>query len=246
MFVRPPIAIIAGTLVTAAIAMSAATGTDHHYVERLSEQAESVVATQGANGISASFFNRFGWPTRHPLLSGGEAYGEATRNRVAKAIAGIEGVGGISWSDGTGFAQADELPMSPLHCQDDVQALLNARTIRFQESSSQIEPDSRELLDEVARALQPCLGSIIAITGHTDASGTEPGNIALSRARAESVQSALIDRGIPADGLRAQGIGSSLPVVGLPPEDPANRRIDFAVIATMPLRPTPVDKPGPR
>ena len=244
--VRPSIAIIAGALVTSSIAVMAGASTDDRYVDRLDKEAQKIAAANGAPGISARFINRFGWPTRHPLLSGGEAYDEATRDKVAKSIARINGIGGISWSDGTGLAQIGEVPVSPLHCQDDVQALLNARTIRFEESSSAIEPSSQELLDEVAAALRPCLGSIIAITGHTDATGTEPGNLALSRARAEAVQTALIERGIPADGLRAQGVGSSQPVEGLLPEDPANRRIDFAVIATMPLVPTPVDTPGPR
>jgi OOP family OmpA-OmpF porin len=98
----------------------------------------------------------------------------------------------------------------------------------------------------VAAALRPCLGSIIMITGHTDSSGPEPGNIALSRERAEAVRDALVARGIPADGLRASGVGSRDPVDGLAPGDPANRRIEFSVIATVPIKPTPVDTPGPR
>lgn len=244
--VRPPVAIIAGLLVTASMAVGAGTGTDHRYVERLGKEANQVTTTAGAPGISASFINRFGWPTRHPVLSGGEAYDEATRDKVAKSVAKIQGIGGVSWSDGTGFAQVDELPVSPLHCQEDVETLLLARTIRFEESSSDILPASSQLLDEVAAALRPCLGSIIAITGHTDSTGPETGNITLSRARAQAVQTALIDRGIPADGLRAQGYGSSQPIEGLPPSDPANRRIEFAVIETVPVVPTPVDTPGPR
>ena len=99
------------------------------------------------------------------------------------------------------------------------------------------------MLDEVAEALRPCLGSIIAITGHTDKSGTEPGNLALSMDRARAVREALVSRGIPRDGLRASGVGSSQPVAGLAPSDPANRRIEFSVIRTEPLRPTPVDTP---
>ena len=60
------------------------------------------------------------------------------------------------------------------------------------------------------------------------------------------MQRALIQRGIPADGLRASGIGSSKPIPKLAPTDPANRRIEFSVIETVPLRPTIVDAPGPR
>ena len=56
---------------------------------------------------------------------------------------------------------------------------------------------------------------------------------------------ALVGRGIPADGLRAQGIGADRPVEGLEPTDAANRRIEFSVITSVPLRPTPVDTPGP-
>ena len=57
---------------------------------------------------------------------------------------------------------------------------------------------------------------------------------------------ALIRRGIPRDGLRARGYGSREPVAGFPPSAPANRRIEFSVIATEPLLPTPVDTPGAR
>ena len=44
-------------------------------------------------------------------------------------------------------------------------------------------------------------------------------------------------------GRRWSLIGSSQPVAGLAPSDPANRRIEFSVIRTEPLRPTPVDTP---
>lgn len=244
--IRPSIVILAGALATIALAIGGAARSDQDLAQSLSDEAAQAIAQEGGRGVTAHFRNRFGWPTRHPLLSAGENLNEGVRDRVAKSVAAIPGVGGISWADGSNMARAGEAPLSPLHCQDDVDALLRARTIRFEESSSRIDAASRELLDEVARALRPCLGSIISITGHTDASGPEPGNLALSLERAEAVQSALITRGIPADGLRADGVGSSLPVPGLLPTDPANRRIEFKVVATQPLQPTPVDIPGPR
>jgi OOP family OmpA-OmpF porin len=36
------------------------------------------------------------------------------------------------------------------------------------------------------------------------------------------------------------------PVEGLDPADPANRRIEFSVVAKVATHPTPVDTPGPR
>ncbi len=246
MQIRTPIAILAGALAVTAIAIGGARQGDAEFAKRLSDETEAVIAANDGAPIKARFTNRWGHPTRHTVLSGGESVDEATRDRVAKAVAAIDGVGGVSWSDGSMLAQGAEMPLSPLHCQEDVNALLQARTIRFEESASAIDPASSTLIDEVALALRPCLGSIISITGHTDASGPEPGNLQLSRDRALAVQQSLIDRGIPADGLRAKGVGSAEPVAGLSPQDPANRRIEFAVVATTPLLPTPVDTPGPR
>ena len=235
-----------GALATVVMAVVAAAITGPGVAARLADRAEAAIAEAGGAPVTARFATASGWPSRHPLLSGGGSLDEGTRSRVAKAVAAIPGVGGIRWSDGTALAQSTAAAVVPLHCEEDVGALLRARTIRIEEGSARIDAASGELIDEVAGALRPCLGSIIAIAGHTDASGPEAGNIALSRERAEAVQAALVRRGIPADGLRARGHGSRSPVEGLEPTDPANRRIEFAVIATEPVRPTPVDTPGPR
>jgi OOP family OmpA-OmpF porin len=240
------VAVALGALLVAALALAGAAITGPRLAQALSGRAETAITQAGGAPVTARFASASGQPSRHPILSGGEGLDEATRDRVAKAVAAIQGVGGIRWADGTAFAESSTAPAEPLHCQEDVEALLRARTIRFEEGSARIDAASRELVDEVAGALRPCLGSIIAITGHTDASGPEAGNLALSRERAEAVEAALVARGIPADGLRSRGRGSRAPVEGLEPADPANRRIEFSVIATQPIRPTPVDTPGPR
>ncbi len=240
------VTVAAGALLVVALAVLAAWITGPRIAGALAARAEAVIARAGGTPVTARFASNNGAPSRHPVLAGGEALDEDTRARVARAVAAIPGVGGIRWADGTAFVSSTSAPAEPLHCEEDVVALLRARTIRFEEGSARIDAASAELVDEVATALRPCLGSIIAITGHTDASGPEAGNLALSRERAEAVQAALVGRGIPADGLRARGRGSRLPVEGLEPTDPANRRIEFSVIATEPIRPTPVDTPGPR
>jgi OOP family OmpA-OmpF porin len=243
---RPVLLFAAGALLTAAIAGAFAEATDTPLARGMAGEAARAIAEAGGRGVHASFIAEDGSPTRHPLLSGGEELDERTRAAVARAVAAVPGVGGVNWVDGTVRAEAGEMAISPLHCQDEVRALLRARTIRFEESSSRIDAASADLLDEVAAALRPCLGAIIAITGHTDSSGPELGNLELSQQRADAVELALIARGIPADGLRARGFGSARPVPGLDPGDPANRRIEFAVIATRPIKPTPIDTPGAR
>ncbi|MFB0610838.1 OmpA family protein [Aurantiacibacter poecillastricola] len=212
--------------------------------QRLADAAPAAIAQAGGGDqVQARFTSPNGWPSRHPVLVGGEPLDETTRARIARAVADLPGVGGISWSDGDMMVEDH---FNPLHCQEDVQALLRARTIRFEESSSRIDIASRSLLDEVATALTPCVGAVIQISGHTDRSGPEEANIALSAERADAVRAALVRRGIPSAALRVEGEGSSHPVEGLEPTDPANRRIEFSVISTQPLMPTPVDTPSAR
>lgn len=236
-----------GALVVVAIgSISSWSGRAERMAERLSENARTALEAEGLGVVEASFFNRYGSPSRHPILSGGENLDDDKRTRAAHLVRAIPGVGGVSWKDGVVNAGAGEAAFEPLHCQEDVDGLLRTRTIRFEEASAALIPASRMLLDEVAQALEPCSGAIIAITGHTDKSGSEDANIALSMDRARVVREALVRRGIPRSSLRARGMGSSKPMDRLTPEDPANRRIEFSVIRMEPLTPTPVDTPGPR
>ena len=236
-----------GALSVVAIGLAAsASGQAENMADALTGESERVLAEAGLAPIKARFANGFGHPSRHPVLSGGENFDDDKRTRAAQAVAAIPGVGGVSWIDGSVNADRGERTYEPLHCQEDVDGLLRTRTIRFEEASTALVPASRALLDEVASALRPCDGAIIAITGHTDAFGNEAANIALSMDRARAVREALVRRGIERAGLRARGVGSAEPAEGLKPEDPANRRIEFRVIRMEPVTPTPVDTPGPR
>ena len=243
---RKNMLIALGAFACILIAMLGARIDGANMARRLHAEAQEVIVREGAHGVTVRFMTANGWPSRHAVLDGGRRLNDDVRARTARSIAAIPGVGGVRWYNASALVAREEALLHPLHCQDDVDALLRARTIRFEESSAAIDSTSQELVDEVAAALRPCIGSIIAITGHTDDSGSEPGNLALSQARADAVREALASRGIPRDGIRSQGIGSGIPVTGLEPDDPANRRIEFSVIATMPLRPTPVDVPGAR
>lgn len=243
---RPALTILLGAALVAALGYVASQSTGAAMAEELDQASKVALREAGTPSVKARFSNRFGDPSRHPVLSGGESLEEDQRTKAARAVAAISGVGGVNWVDGSVKAEGDELAFEPLHCQEDVDGLLRTRTIRFEEASTALVPASRLLLDEVATALRPCGGSIIAITGHTDRVGDEAANIALSMDRARVVREALIRRGIPRAGLRARGVGSSEPVERLTPEDPANRRIEFSVIRKEPLTPTPVDTPGPR
>lgn len=248
--------IAAGAVLSLALSAIATSLIGPTFIGGLEKQALAARDAAGGEGVSLSFRDNYDWQTRHPVLSGGKALDTATRTRIAEAVAEVPGIGGISWVQ-RGQAQASSLQAramaardtqarggTPLHCQDEVQGILKTRSIRFSEASARIDPASERLLDEVALALRPCVGSIIAVTGYTDAGGNAKANEALSLARAEAVRWALVARGIPADGLRAAGKGSAKTVEGLDPLDPANRRIEFSVIFPAPVKPTPIDTPA--
>ena len=244
---RPGYILLVGATLSGLAALFAAKAGGTAITTQLGRKAELAIARSGGSEVvTADFTTRQGWPTRHPVLRGGSKLDDTTRARIAHAVATVPGIGAVSWADGAHFHTPSAPPPRPLHCQKDVEALLTARTIRFDESSAAIDHSSRELIDEVAQALRPCLGGVIAIIGHTDSVGSEASNLALSQRRAEAVERALIGRGIPADGLRASGVGSRFPISGLEPDDPANRRIEFSVLETVPLKPTPIDAPGAR
>lgn len=244
--VRSPLVMFAGAILVAVLAMVWGVRTGSELSGSLAKQAADVIAASDAREAQVSFATAGGWPSRHALLTPSSELDEGTRADLALAIAALPGVGGVHWSDGTMLAESGGTEFTSMHCQDDVAALLNARTLRFEESSAEMDFGNDELLDEVAAALRPCLGSIIAVTGHTDSSGDEEANLALSRDRANTVRRELIARGIPREGLRATGVGAKVPVEGLDPTDPANRRIEFSVITKVPLIPTPVDTPSAR
>ena len=239
---------LAGAIAVIALSGAASVRGGPALVSRIERDAIAARDRAGGREIDISFATPSGWLTRHPKLSGGRDLDDVTRARVALAISEVPGIGGVSWSgprrSGGRAIGAGRREAASLHCQDDVEAILKARSIRFTEGSARIDSASQRVLDEVAAALGPCVGSIIAVKGHTDGNGDEDANVALSLARAEAVRWALIGRGIPADGLRAAGLGSAAPLERLNPTDPANRRIEFSVIETMPLKPTPIDMPG--
>lgn len=232
--------IVAGAALCLVMSFAVTRARGDVFVVDLERQANAARDMAGGKGVRIVFTDRYGWLTRHPVLSGGNDLPAETRKRVAAAIAAVPGIAGVSWKKDSDTDRA-----ASAHCQDDVERILETRTIRFGEASTRLDPASDRLLDEVARALRPCGTSVIAVTGHTDAGGDRKVNVALSQARAEAVRSALIARGIPTDNLRAAGLGAARPVEGLDPNDPANRRIEFSVIYTAPVKPTPIDTPGP-
>lgn len=76
-------------------------------------------------------------------------------------------------------------------------------------------------------------GSIITVEGFADPAGSQSYNVALSKRRAETVRSRLIERGLDEEQVRAVGYGKSrLVVPGASHDEPGaelNRRVVFVI-----------------
>jgi outer membrane protein OmpA-like peptidoglycan-associated protein len=72
----------------------------------------------------------------------------------------------------------------------------------------------------------------IEISGHTDNTGTDVINNALSQARADAVKTYLLSAGIPAARIQSKGYGSKKPKVSNDTEEgrAQNRRVEFSIL----------------
>lgn len=114
-------------------------------------------------------------------------------------------------------------------CTAEANRILAASTINFLSGSDQLDADARGVINTLAAVIGPCTrqGALKALVGgHTDATGDAQMNLGLSQRRATVVRLQLIERGVPAAALRAQGYGPTQPVASNDTEEgkAANRR----------------------
>jgi outer membrane protein OmpA-like peptidoglycan-associated protein len=106
--------------------------------------------------------------------------------------------------------------------------------VLFASGKSVLLPGAQASLNQVADALKDQSDKKILVEGHTDSTGSADLNTQLSQARAQSVSSYLVTRGLPADQVTAQGFGPSRPVAdNATPEGRANnRRVEIVIQPT--------------
>ena len=99
----------------------------------------------------------------------------------------------------------------------------------FDFDRSNITADAQRVITEAAAAAKAGNVSRIQLTGHTDRSGSDQYNMALSLRRGEAVKQALIRQGIPAASIAVIGRGESQPLVPTADgvREPQNRRVEI-------------------
>ena len=109
--------------------------------------------------------------------------------------------------------------------------------VKFAKGSDAILPESEPVLSSVMEVLQghPEITKL-EVRGHTDSRGGAGSNLALSKKRAASVRTWLINHGIAATRLTSEGYGQTRPIDSNDTEEGRrnNRRVEFRITETAP------------
>lgn len=109
----------------------------------------------------------------------------------------------------------------------------NFPEIMFDVNKATIKPESAAKLDNVLAILKAYPAVHLKIGGYTDADGDDKKNLKLSDDRAKACMAWLVEKGVDAARLEAEGYGEANPVAAndTPENKAKNRRISFSVRA---------------
>ena len=107
----------------------------------------------------------------------------------------------------------------------------------FDWDSTKLSDASMNVISQAADSYKSKGSARITATGHTDTSGTEAYNMALSLRRANAVKDALVRTGVPATAISVVGRGEQglLVPTGDGVREPQNRRVEIAIQSSTPM-----------
>lgn len=117
--------------------------------------------------------------------------------------------------------------------QTQVDALVASQPISFEANSAHFTPAGSQAIQQLATLLKAAPAAKIRVEGHVAAT---PGNVLdprqLSEQRAEAVRARLVQLGIAADRITAEGFGDTEPIASnsTPEGQAANRRVEIVVL----------------
>jgi outer membrane protein OmpA-like peptidoglycan-associated protein len=100
-------------------------------------------------------------------------------------------------------------------------------TVLFEFDKATLSPEGRAALNEVVADLKNFPEDTVTVEGHTDSTGSDAYNMALSERRAMAVVNYLVSQGIDRSRITAEWFGESRPAV--PNDTPANRKLNRRV-----------------
>ncbi len=149
----------------------------------------------------------------------GEVGNEPTRRSIENSLAGAM-KSGYTLKNGLRVSASSQVLLDQT---------LGGRVIEFENGSALLTASGTRILDEMLDTIKKMAGVKIEVIGHTDSIGNPASNLALSRARADSVKTYLVTKGFPPELIGTSGMGANQPVASNTSEDgrKRNRRIEF-------------------
>ncbi len=104
-------------------------------------------------------------------------------------------------------------------------------TVLFDTGKATLSPEAVSTVAQAANSFKTSGGRAVAVSGHTDTTGTPQFNLKLSQQRAMTVQAELQRNGVPGPAIAALGYGEqNLPVkTGNNVPDQRNRSVDIVI-----------------
>ncbi|MBB4617580.1 OmpA family protein [Sphingomonas abaci] len=160
------------------------------------------------------------------------------RDRTEKIVGA--GLGGLAGAGIGAYMDRQERQLRERTAGTDVQVIrrgddlvLNIPSgITFAYDSSAVQPQFQRTLDQVAQTLAEYKETYIDVYGHTDATGSDAYNQALSERRAVAVADYLAGRGVQAARIATRGYGKTQPIASNDTDAgrAANRRVEIKIV----------------
>lgn len=127
-----------------------------------------------------------------------------------------------------GFAQSDA---ANVQRNANILEVTFKSDVLFDTDSAALKAGSHTEISRVARVLNEYPQTSIVVAGHTDSTGSEEHNQALSERRAQSVKNALIDQGVSPARVTTVGYGEMQPIASN--YTPEGRQMNRRVVVTI-------------
>ena len=165
----------------------------------------------------------------------GAVLGEHKADNILKGAALGAGIGaGVGAYMDTQEEKLGHIPGTTVERVGDDMLLVHFESdVLFDTDSSILKTAARQALDEAAQVFVEYPKTAIVVQGHTDSTGTEEHNQALSERRAQSVDAYLAGKGIDLSRMAVIGYGEGQPIASNDTADgrAKNRRVDLLLKA---------------
>ncbi|MBR0552323.1 OmpA family protein [Stakelama marina] len=159
-------------------------------------------------------------------------------DRTAKIVGA--GIGGLAGAGIGAYMDKQERELRQRTAGTDVQVVRQGDDlllrmpsgITFATDSSTVQPQFKPTLDQVSQVLAQYPKTYVDVYGHTDSTGSEAYNQALSERRAQSVADYLSSHGVNPARIGTRGYGETQPIASNDTEEgrAANRRVEIKLV----------------